>query len=207
MITIKKGKEPKEWTEKVNTEGFTKYEPIAELREALLKDQGNICAYCMREVPVGKRDINIPETSKIEHIKSRHRYPDDQLDYGNMVICCPGFIDGDTHCDKSKDRDDISFSPFDPKVQMSITYGSKDGTIRSKIKSWDDDINQRLRLNNATLKLNRANVLKGTIEVLNRKKWKKAELQAQLDEWKKPNREDRLRPYCGIVIAFLEKKK
>ena len=68
MKKIIKSKEPKEWTEYRLTPGV-KYSPISELREALLKEQGYLCAYCMRRIPT--KDGNSEETSRIEHLKSR----------------------------------------------------------------------------------------------------------------------------------------
>lgn len=50
MIKIAKNKEPKEWTEYRNTPGVD-YQSIPELVESLLKEQGYICAYCMRRIP------------------------------------------------------------------------------------------------------------------------------------------------------------
>ena len=103
MKKIAKSKEPKEWTKYRLTPGV-KYSPIPELREALLKEQGYLCAYCMRRIPT--KDSNSDETSRIEHVKSRKNHPELQLDYSNMVICCPGAIgDGVSfHCDKSRRR-------------------------------------------------------------------------------------------------------
>lgn len=50
MILITKNKEPKEWTEYRNTPGVD-YQAIPELVQSLLKEQGYICAYCMRRIP------------------------------------------------------------------------------------------------------------------------------------------------------------
>jgi len=68
MIKINKKKEPIEWTKKKLTPNFTQYSAIPELRTALLEEQGHICAYCMRRIPV--KDSNESETSKIEQIKT-----------------------------------------------------------------------------------------------------------------------------------------
>lgn len=211
MIKINKGNEPLEWMAKCNTPDFTQYESIPALRKALLEEQGFICAYCMRQIPV--KDSSENETSKIEHIKSRSDYPYLQLDYNNMLICCPGSIDGDSHCDKSKGHQSISFSLFVPQLQQSIAYGSKDGTIKSSVPAIDDELNRLLNLNNRRLKANRLQVIEAIIATLDKKKWKKSECQLQLEKWKERvtrniNGEDVsvLRPYCGVVIHFLEKK-
>ncbi len=204
MIRIHKGTEPIEWTAKKLTPNFKSYSAIPELRHALLEEQGYICAYCMRRIPV--KDFNESETSKIEHIKSRNSYPNLQLNYDNMVICCPGNINSDNHCDKSKDNLAISFSPFDVSTQQSISYGTKDGTIKSNLSNINDDINSILCLNNGMLKSNRFQELQGIFSVLDKKKWKKSQLEIKLYEWNKLSNDGTLKPYCGIVIWFLEKK-
>ena len=97
MRKIDKRPEPKVWVEYRQTPG-AKYEAISELRSSLLEEQGYVCAYCMRRIPVKDRNSN--ETSRIEHVLSREKHPDRELDYHNMVICCPGAISSDFHCDK-----------------------------------------------------------------------------------------------------------
>lgn len=213
MIKITKGKEPQEWTAKKKTPGFTKYSPIPELRQALLEEQGYICAYCMRQIPV--KDKSEQETSKIEHTLSRATHPDLQLDYTNMVICCPGSINDDAHCDKSKSvgAKDINFSLFSIPDIKSISYSSKDGTIKSTNPVIEDEINKVLNLNNQLLKANRLQAINGIIAVLNLKNWKKSECEKQLEEWKRKTPRDiqgeiqlAFKPYCGVVIHYLEKK-
>ncbi|MDZ7897366.1 MAG: hypothetical protein U5N85_04965 [Arcicella sp.] len=203
MIRINKKTEPIEWTKKKLTPNFTKYSSIPELRDALLEEQGFICAYCMRSIPV--KDFNEAETSKIEHIKSRSDLPDLQLDYNNMIICCPGSINGSSHCDKSKGHRSLSFSLFDISVQSSIVYGTKDGKIKSANATIDDEISSLLSLNNAMLKANRKETLSGILTILEKKKWKKAQIELKLVEWNKKENQ-RLKPYCGVVIWYLEKK-
>lgn len=206
MIRINKGIEPIEWTRKKATPGFVEYKPIPELREALLKEQGYICAYCMREIPVNKKDPGQNETSKIEHLKCRHKYPDFQLDYNNMVICCPGFIDGTEHCDKSKGKQDITFNIFHPSLQSSISYLTKDGTIKSSDPQWNNEIENILKLNNSMLKTNRKKALEGVLMALDKKKWRPAEISSKLDLWKNVNKEGHHKPYCGIISWFLERR-
>ncbi|MCX2479743.1 hypothetical protein OQY15_11655 [Pedobacter sp. MC2016-15] len=203
MIWINKGVEPIEWSEKKATPGFTKYEPIPALRDALLEEQKNICAYCMRRIPV--KDAGITESSKIEHLKSRHRHPALDRDYNNMVVCCPGSIDGSAHCDKSKAHEDLTFSPFNTAVQKSIAYSTKDGTIKSSTPSWDTDINNVLCLNNARLKETRAKVIEGVQKVLSQKKFSAKELNKMLTDWSTPTAKG-YKPFCGVVIWYIEKK-
>lgn len=208
MKKITKSHEPKEWTEYRLTPGV-KYNPIPELREALLKEQGYLCAYCMRRIPT--QDGNSNETSRIEHLKSRRNHPELQLDYSNMVICCPGAIDGvNFHCDKLKGENDVSFNIFDEHFISTISYSSKDGTIRSSNKIYNKEMNVLLNLNHPSLKLNRYHVLRGVIEVLKKQSkktdWNSAIINKMLEKWSQKDGEGFYKPYCGIVQWFLNKK-
>ena len=203
MIMINKSTEPIAWTEKKSTPGFTEYEPISELRNALLEEQGYICAYCMRWIPV--KDTNIDATSKIEHLKSREDSADLQLDYNNMVICCPGNMDNERHCDNRKGRNSITFDPFTDNLQNTIKYKSKDGDIYSTNNIWNEEINNMLNLNHSYSKINRKKALDGIIDTLNSKGWNRGSLANQLDIWSNLDTKGKLKPYCGIVIWYLQK--
>jgi uncharacterized protein (TIGR02646 family) len=204
MIKIDKGDEPLAWTQKKQTPGFIEYEPIPQLRDALLAEQGYICAYCMREIPV--KDRAIRETSKIEHVKSRTQYPNLQLDYTNMVICCPGFLNAEDHCDKLKKGASVTFSLFNDLLPDSISYSSKEGTIKSSNPTWNNEINTILNLNNKILAANRFQVLEGIKAVLEKKKWRRAKIEEKFHEWSNPNNAGKLKPYSGIVIWYLKRK-
>ena len=203
MITINKGNEPAEWTAYRNTPGTT-YQAIEPLRTALLNEQGHICAYCNRPIPVTNSENK--ETSRIEHIQCRDNYPERQLDYTNMVVCCPGFIDGTEHCDKSKKNHNISFTPFDPNVQQSVSYGAKEADIKSSNATWNNEIDTILKLNNKLLKKNRNETLDGVRAILDKKKWSRAHIENKLMEWTNIDNEGKYKAYCGIVIWYLNKK-
>jgi uncharacterized protein (TIGR02646 family) len=203
MIKINKGNEPTSWRVYSLTPGVA-YQASEDLRDALLKDQGHICAYCMRTIPV--KDVGNSETSHIEHIKCRARYKELELEYSNLVICCPGIIDGTKHCDRAKGNLDILFNLFHPALQNSITYSSKDGKIKSSNTEWDNDINQKLKLNNKRLKYNRQYALDGIRFILEKKSWRRSELESILHDWSVPDQDGKLKSYCGVVIWYLEKK-
>ena len=113
MIYIKKGKEPDSLT-KYKKQKFAYYDGYKEkddVREMLLKEQGYLCAYCMRRI-----DIN--------HMKIEHWFPENELsdierlDYRNMLGSCEGHIDGtngkkDDTCDSHKSGDKITVNPLD----------------------------------------------------------------------------------------------
>ena len=63
------------------------------LRESLVREQGQLCAYCMCQIPRGDVPEKIPPII-IEHVMARN--PADQqdcnqgLDYNNLVAVCHG---------------------------------------------------------------------------------------------------------------------
>lgn len=61
--------------------------PGAEIKAALMQEQGYLCAYTMRRITDG-RDCHI------EHVMSqdqcRRDWPEGEIDFQNLVACCPG---------------------------------------------------------------------------------------------------------------------
>jgi uncharacterized protein (TIGR02646 family) len=206
MIRIHKGKEPESWIQYKKTPG-TGYASHPELRQALLSEQGYICAYCMRRIPLEKCDPGQSVTCKIEHIKSRSVHEEYAKDYTNMIMCCPGSIDGSAHCDKSKKQREITLSPFSDELEGTISYGTGNGEIRSSNPVWNEEINNILCLNNPLLKRNRKDVLTGVQEALGKRMWNTNDIGRKLQDWKSLDKDGKFYPYCGIVIWFLEKKR
>ncbi len=206
MRKIEKSPEPKEWTKHRLTPGVD-YEAIPELRESLLKEQGYICAYCMRRIPV--KDKNSNEKSRIEHILCREKHDNNlKLNYQNMVICCPGAIDDNFHCDKLKANNDITFNLFQKEFIDTISYKTKDGEMNSSDIHHNTEIKNILNLNHSLLKKNRHQTLIGVIKSLNQKKtpWKRSEIQKHLSNWDNRDIEGKFKPYCGIIVWYLTKK-
>jgi len=207
MIQIHKnpGNEPQTWIDYKNTPGVD-YAPQSDLRNALLVEQGHICAFCMRRLPLSKRDPNEADFSKIAHLLTRTNHPERKFDFENMVLCCAGNINGDSHCDKSQGATDITLPLFSPSLQSSISYGSYTGEIKSAHNTWDSQIKNDLQLNNALLQLNRLETLNGVRQLLEKKKWRKAKIKEKLREWTNVDNDGRLKPYCGIIVWYLAKK-
>lgn len=174
MIKIEKTREPHSWTEHRLTDG-AEYEATSDLRDALLADQGYICAYCMRRIPA--HDKGTTETTRIEHIIPQSKLTREQrMDYRNMVICCPGAMtstfEKDCHCDRHKGEKPISFSPLDQNFINTLSYNT-DGSIISTNTIYDREINEILNLNVELLKANRKAVRDQLITTLGKTDWKK----------------------------------
>lgn len=203
MRKILKQLEPREWTKHRLTPG-AKYEAVPELRKALLEEQGYLCAYCMRRIPI--RDTNSNESTRIDHILSRTKHPELQLNYSNMVVCCPGAITSDFHCDKQKGENDITINLFEDHFFDTLSYSSKDGRIKSSDAESDRQINELLNLNHALLKRNRLETLRGVILMLNRIGWTNSNIRHQIEIWNQKDQQGHYKPYNSIVVWFLKKK-
>ena len=219
MILIKKNPEPREWLEYRCTPGVD-YQSFPELVDSLLEEQGYICAYCMRRIPCkdrlykrnGKTYVHTNEDHRIEHMLSRENHDDKKLDYSNMVICCPGHIGNEDHCDRLKDNKDISFSPLDPHFIATLSY-KIDGEIVSSEDKYNNELNDVLNLNTPILKENRKNareaVKKELIALKGEKPWNKAILSKYIKKYSYKTEKGgklKLTPYCGVVLFFLQKK-
>lgn len=213
MIKIDKHSEPKAWIEYKNIPGVA-FSGIQELKDALLDEQGFICAYCERRIPV--KDTASNEDHRIEHWHCRSHYPQEVFNYDNLLACCPGQIDGSApHCDVKKDNTTIEWSPLRQECVDTIAY-QHDGTVFSTNDRWNLEINETLNLNHPLLKRNRRETLLGVIQSISKlkgqgKPWSIKNVRDQLKHWSSRHidREGRVvfYPYCGIVIYYLKKKE
>lgn len=211
-MNIRKSAEPKEWTKYKNIPGV-QFSGIPALQESLYREQGYLCAYCERRIPV--RDKMSTEDHRIEHWHCRDKYPDEVFSYGNLLMCCSGQIGGgESHCDVRKGNDIIEWSPLKKECTDSIRYSS-DGTILSSNARWDKELNEKLNLNHEILKRNREQTLRGVIEGINSKRgkgvsWTQKDVKDQLEKWSNKHDDGNghavYYPFHGIVVCFLKKK-
>lgn len=148
MIYIKKKTEPKSLVEHrctpgANFDGLDK----TELRECLLKEQGYLCAYCMKR-------IRNEKDTKIEHYRARNS--ENQLEYSNLLAVCYGNqISSDSEikygkkrltCDSMKGNQFLHINPQN-KEDMDTIYYDNQGWIYSKNEIYKKDIENVLNLN------------------------------------------------------------
>lgn len=122
----------------------------------LLKEQGYICAYCMRKIPDERKGI--PHV-KIEHWHARNGEhgetcgPYGALEYSNFLAVCSGNQNDCSKskeekltCDASRGNKKLIVNPLKPET-LSTIYYTEDGLITAS----DSDINKDLTI---TLNLN-----------------------------------------------------
>lgn len=188
--------------------------------DALVKEQGRLCAYCMCRIPRS----DVPGFSQIKPITIEHvipRNPDDNrdvgqgLDYNNLVAVChgnraprsAGHTVIDLTCDAHRENAELKkVDPCNAGTLNSIEY-EIDGTIKS---STDADVNydldQILNLNYSQLKAERKAALDALIvdmgPCLDDEKQIPLYVQTKLSSFN--NESDPKTPYVGILIWYLK---
>ncbi len=126
--------------------------------EALVREQGYLCAYCMCRIGADEHQATI------EHLEPQHpadAEPDGELSlaYENMVAVCDG-RNGAT-CDKHRGNTPLTVNPTKPHTLDSITY-CRDGSIDAGDEAVRSDLQETLGLNSPQTNLcaNRAAVMR-----------------------------------------------
>lgn len=102
-----------------------------ELKQALIQEQGAICCYCESTITL--------DESHIEHLKPRKSFPNDQLDYSNLLCSCQRHLSrGELrHCGNGKENwydSNLLVSPLSSGCEARFNY-----TKRGKIKAPKGD--------------------------------------------------------------------
>ncbi|OHD14162.1 MAG: TIGR02646 family protein [Spirochaetes bacterium GWB1_36_13] len=172
------------------------------LRKQLASEQGFLCAYCMNRIDINK--------SKIEHFFSQSNYPENQLDYDNLLLCCSGnkgAPEKNQHCDTRKKDSDIKYNPSNFSVSDYIGYNDYDGSIFSKDPAWDKELNEILNLNFNRLKKDRKAKILAVEQVLNSDKGLRtpSQIQKLIHKCASRNTAGELSPYYGVELFKLKK--
>lgn len=210
MRAIVKGAEPPSLTEHRKTAPchYDNYPDMGGLRHALVTEQRGICCYCMERIRNG------PTTMKIEHWRCRSRYPDEELDYRNLLGACRGGHGRPPHlqhCDTRKGDRDLRWNPADPAhvIEARIRYEA-DGRIRSDDGEFDAQLEEVLNLNLPVLRKNRKRLLDG---ILDWWRHEKARLRGPVPRERFARERDRrvegageLQPYCQVAVWWLDQR-
>ncbi|MGO8698941.1 MAG: retron system putative HNH endonuclease [Limisphaerales bacterium] len=207
MRTIKKGVEPASLTQHRLT-GHADYENYADkdgLRRQLVREQRGLCCYCLSRIrPVA-------DAMKIEHWHSQDGFPDEQLDYSNLLGACLGGAGQPNvlqHCDTKKGNSTVSKNPAEParRVETFLHYEG-DGRIVSDDTSLNSELENVLNLNTAFLKNNRKATLDGFHRALRKRgEIQRITLERWLRDWNGDSDENELRPFCQVVVYWLRKR-
>lgn len=154
MIRYVKGEEPPALTAWRATPNAT-WESVtsAALHEALVRDQGSLCAYCERRIEMGPG-------MHVEPWHPRSTHHDQQLRWRNLVGVCSGTTLGHRHCDASRGNRPLFLHPVDgegPSPLQHLHYRN-DGQVSASDPRAAQDV-ETLRLNCEPLRRGREAVL------------------------------------------------
>ena len=166
MLYIEKSQEPAELTQ-AKLDGLSRYEdlsgePKKAVQQALLREQGAVCAYCMKRVSIGNLQI--------EHYIAQNPEDSDYdaaltIDYNNMLGVCTAnkFGTGARErltCDQHRGNAKLTVDPRNEASVAKIKYKT-DGTIYSDDADIQRDLDVILNLNcsAAHLKENRRSAM------------------------------------------------
>jgi uncharacterized protein (TIGR02646 family) len=227
MKYIKKEKEPYSLIAKRSTKGSIYDGPQKDWQDKLLKEQGHLCAYCMRRISLERK--NGKPCIEIEHYLSRKLHPRLDLRWKNMVGVCNGEAGLQPHCDKTKGKKnnqgifitgkangEVKLNILDPldinKSEKIVAY-SLSGKILPNAKDENscreiiEDIDCILNLNDENLRSSRKQAIDMAKDNLKRSNptgtWTVKEIEKEIEDWK-TRKDGKYRPFCQAAIWFLE---
>jgi uncharacterized protein (TIGR02646 family) len=187
---------------------YDNYQDKVALRQALVTEQRGLCCYCMGRIR------NEPTNVKIEHWHCQSLYPEEQLNYRNLLGACQGGTGQPSHfqhCDTKKGDRDLKWNPADPAhhIESRLRY-DPDGSIRSGEPDFDRQLSDVLNLNLPKLKNNRKGVLDALLSwwdyEKNRLHGAVPRTRFEQERNRRISGANELEPYCQVVIWWLEKR-
>lgn len=172
------------------------------LREALIKEQGKICCYCMRRI--------YNNSAHIEHFFPQESFRDMDLTYENMFASCNGeatIILDDEHCGHRKNnwfRDDM-LSPADAEVERAFKYSAngKISAVRNRPSSnVAQDMIHNLGLDSFHLERDRKQAIQAS-EVFDDEDYTDDEIRSFIEYYSNKNNGE-YEPYCKAIVDCLE---
>jgi uncharacterized protein (TIGR02646 family) len=208
MRRIHKGSEPKSLAEHRRGGGsYATYAKRDDVGEALLKEQGAICCYCMQRISL--------RSMRVEHWESQTDHPERTVDYDNLLGACTGGENtlpvDKQHCDVHRKNEPIRIHPAKapPSCEQLLRY-LPNGEVTSDDEEIKRDVHETLNLNTETLVASRKRVTDQLLTALRQEEkdgyWAPALLEEYAARWRSRDKTGKHREYCQVVIYYLEKK-
>lgn len=172
------------------------------LRGQLVREQGQICCYCMNRIT--------DYASHIEHFLPKEKFRDIDLEYDNLLASCNGeggIIVSDEHCGHRKEnwwREDM-ISPTDIEVEKVFKY-TPDGRVHTVRGREASNIAQEMisnfGLDSYHLERNRRQAIENS-EVFDEEAYTEEDIRSFIDYYSHMD-DGAYVPYCKAIVDCLE---
>jgi uncharacterized protein (TIGR02646 family) len=212
MRLIRKGAEPPLLLAHRKTPG-ARYKDLppeakTELRAALVREQHGLCCFCMQRVePRVAPELKV----KIAHWSPQTVDPARELDWGNLLAACPGNEGAPRDrqsCDTRQGNDVLRVSPCEETHVATFSY-TVSGEIRTTRDDLRDDIENRLNLNDVTLRKNREEALRKMLRTIKRDRkgaFTDGALRKTLEICSAQDARGDLQPFAGALEWWLRRR-
>ena len=173
------------------------------LQQKLIEEQGHICCYCGMEIT--------REDSHIEHLKPQSNYPEDQLNYYNLLASCQLKREPKEpqHCGIKKEDwydEDLMVSPLEPNCVDFFRY-----TDEGEVLPTDEEDKkiaaattiEKLGLNINKLKVMRLEAIDAIL--IDIEQSSESEIEALVNGYEKLDDKGQYEPFCQAVVYVLRK--
>ncbi|MDJ0662722.1 MAG: TIGR02646 family protein [Crocosphaera sp.] len=181
---------------------YKKYPNKNDLREALLKEQGYICCYCLGRIEI--------DSMSIEHWLPKSKFNVLETDYHNLLGCCQGGGSAKNpnknrhHCGVMKADKIIKINPTDTNFEDLIQY-DETGEIYSTDQQINQELTEILNLNIVKLVDERRQYIVSIQKVIEQEIIESDDPQLLIDQLYPllEEGEDKYEPYCMIEVGYL----
>jgi uncharacterized protein (TIGR02646 family) len=172
------------------------------IREALVREQGWLCCYCMRRIKP------LADSMGVEHWAPR-RHGSRELDWSNLLGVCTGDSLAPAraqHCDRSKGDRDLRLDPQSAAHVASLTFPGS-GRVRSSDPALQRDLEEILNLNTPNLVNQRKKAVEAFQQSLFRKSGQSLSRERLRRVLKKLDATvDELPPFVAAIEFWLKKR-
>lgn len=202
MLGIHMGAEPPELRRYRESTPAASYAgaPKAPVRAALHRDQGELCAYCMRRIhdhPTEERQVDL----SIEHWSAQSTDGGRDIHWPDLLAVCEGKIDGQLICDKARGNAPLQVHPVRDALGLEDRCRYL-GDGRLEIDRADGDV-LTLKLDNPRLMQNRAQVL--NLLLAQSRGADLSRLRELLTHWEGRSADGLRREYAGVALYILRR--
>lgn len=211
MKYIKKGEEPEDlgkFKASANEDWKPTYNDLrskekTNIHQNLLEEQGYSCCYCGMGID--------KENSHIEHFKPRSVFPEEQLNYNNLLASCQREREKNepVHCGVKKadwyDKN-LIVSPLEPDSSDFFLYTGSGEILPTNIpdkKETAVTTIDKLGLDIDKLNAMRREAINGIVEAV--ENLEESEIKQLIDGLNKLDNQGKYIPFCAVITYYLKK--